>query len=92
VFPALKNVRGGFNLQSSADISANCTTFKGIAGSNNVIKGKFQCISQASAPGNATTSGGGSSGSKKGAATSTMPSASLLGLSGLLALLALAVL
>jgi len=87
--PALKDCRGGFNLQSSSDVSSDCNTFKAESGSNNAIKGKFQCAANLSKPGNSgTTASGGSSSTKTGAASPlNVPSSSIMGFAGLLAVM-----
>lgn len=41
LLPALKSVRGGFSVESTADI--DCTAFKAESGPANVIEGKFTC-------------------------------------------------
>jgi len=82
--PALKDCRGGFNLQSSAT-TLDCKTFDGEHGSSSVIKGTYKCSGSVSNPGGLGTSGG--STSKKGNAISTqIPSSGmLLGLLGAVA-------
>jgi hypothetical protein len=70
--PSLTDCRGAFNLQSFNDISADCATFHAEQGANSVIKGKYQCAGNQTNPGNAgstpsgTSSGAGSSSTKKG--------------------------
>jgi hypothetical protein len=84
--PALKDCRGGFNLQSSGDVSSDCTTFKAEAGSNSAIKGKFQCAANLSKPGNSGTTASGGSTKKTGAASPlNIPSSSVMGFTGVLA-------
>jgi len=61
--PALGDVRGAFNLQSSADVSSSCNVFSKLAGTNNVIKGKFQCAGEQAHPGGQGTTVTGSSSS-----------------------------
>jgi len=80
--PALTNVKGGFNIQSTANI--DCSGFKAEAGS--VIQGTFICKTTADATtlGGSTTSSGTSSPSStssKGAAASYGMSEAVAGLS-----------
>jgi lipopolysaccharide export system protein LptA len=82
-FPVLKDVHGDFNLQSSGDISTNCNTFKAESGASNVIKGKFQCVSKTSTPGNSTTNPSSGSGTKKSAASTSAQASTMVGLAGL---------
>ena len=63
---ASKDVRGGFNLQTTGDV--DCEKFKSQAGSNKAIKGVFKCEPKSSAPGNINSSG--DEGDKEGAASS----------------------
>ncbi|KAI9796901.1 MAG: hypothetical protein M1835_002742 [Candelina submexicana] len=62
--PALNDVRGGFNMQSSGDITNACSAFKKNQ-DNSVIKGTYVCSGKQAKPGTAgttpTSSGGGSS-------------------------------
>ncbi|GAM82836.1 hypothetical protein ANO11243_008220 [Dothideomycetidae sp. 11243] len=48
--PALKNVQGACNLQSTADISSTCTTFNNLH-SSGTIQGKVTCAGKESNPG-----------------------------------------
>lgn len=41
--PAITEVQGAFNLQSTGDISKACDGFKSIAGASSVIRGTFTC-------------------------------------------------
>jgi hypothetical protein len=90
VLPALKNCRGGFNIQSSSS-SLDCSVFNGEHGPNSVIKGTYKCQAAVTNPGNINSNpnstSSGSSGSKKGDAMAIgVPSNSLLlGLAGALA-------
>jgi len=65
-FPALKDVRGGFNLQTTAQF--DCTNFDKLDGS--VVKGKFVCSGAVTNPGtegtDPETNGGGSNGGGSG--------------------------
>jgi hypothetical protein len=72
--PQLSDVRGAFNLQSSADINSACSHFSSLSGSNNVIKGTYTCKGEESNPGGtgtlpSGTNSGGSSSSSSSAAT-----------------------
>jgi len=72
--PGLSDVRGAFNMQSSEDITDACTHFKSLAGTNNVIKGKFVCAGEQAKPsgqGSTPTSTGGSSSTSSGSAKSS---------------------
>jgi hypothetical protein len=84
---ALKDNRGAFNLQSTEDISASCTTFKAEQGANSVIKGKYVCAGSQSTPGNINSSptGSGSSTTKKAAAANVIPNTAIGGLLGVVA-------
>lgn len=91
--PALRNVRGGFNLQSTAEI--DCTGYRS-QHSSGVIQGRFTCLTTAdakSADGSTptgTSSGGGSSSTSKAAAVSYGVNEAVAGMSvlgGLLSLL-----
>jgi hypothetical protein len=76
--PALKDCRGGFNLQSSG--SVDCAPFKAQASSNGVIKGVFKCYNKVSNPGNAKNDPSAQPGGKKSlAAFLNTPSNTLLG-------------
>jgi len=87
--PALKDNRGAFNIQSSGDISSDCTTFKAETGANNVIKGKFVCAGSQSAPGNigSTPTGTSSTASstKKSEAGNLYPGTAAVGFAGVIA-------
>lgn len=74
--PAIHDIRGAFNLQSSGDISSNCTKFKGESGSSNVIKGKFTCAGKQSSPGGAGTTPTGTNGA--GASPTKSASAAII--------------
>jgi len=56
LLPALSDVRGAFNLQSSGDISSDCSTFQSLSGTNNVIKGTFTCAGEQKKPGSSGSS------------------------------------
>ena len=79
--PALKDCRGGFNLQSSG--SVDCGPFEKEKGPSSVIKGTFKCANKVSNPGNAANNP--SSSGKKGAATLTVIPSWLLAAAGLVA-------
>jgi hypothetical protein len=91
--PALVNVKGGFNIQSTQQI--DCSTFSAEAGSGKVIQGTFICktTADASSLGSSTSTGTGSAASAtktKGAAASYGISEAAAGLSvigGLLSML-----
>jgi len=84
--PALKDNRGAFNLQSTADITSSCDVFNDMHGPSDVIKGKYQCKGSLTNPGNAsTTATGGSGSSSSGAANHIGFTPAALGLSGVLA-------
>ncbi|KUJ12113.1 uncharacterized protein LY89DRAFT_222311 [Mollisia scopiformis] len=91
--PALTNVKGGFNIQSTATI--DCTSFQAEAGSGKVIQGTYICKTTADATtlGSSTTTGsssGASSTSSKGAAVSYGVNEAVAGISvlgGLLSML-----
>merc|ERR1711977_554688 len=75
--PALKDNRGAFNLQSTADISSSCNVFDDMHGPSDVIKGKYQCRGSLTNPGNGSSS--------SGAANHMGFTPAALGLSGVLA-------
>lgn len=80
--PALTNVKGGFNVQSTAQI--DCSGFQAEAGSGKVIQGTFICKTTADATtlGSSTTTGSSSTASStKGAAASYGVNEGLMGLS-----------
>jgi len=82
--PALNNVKGGFNVQSTVQI--DCSGFKSESGSGKVIQGTFICETTANATtlGSATSSGGSSAAtatSSKGAAASYGMNEAVAGLS-----------
>lgn len=62
-------MKGGFNIQSTADI--DCTSFKAESGSGNVIQGTFICETTA----DATTLGSSTSSGSATTATSTKKAA-----------------
>lgn len=91
--PSISDIRGAFNLQSSGDITSDCSTFSALHSSNGVIKGKFTCAGEQSKPsgqgssvtGTATGSSSSStSTSKSGAAAFAAPGA-ISGLMGVVA-------
>ncbi|KAF2223632.1 GPI-anchored cell wall organization protein Ecm33 [Elsinoe ampelina] len=66
--PALTNVAGAFNLQSSADIQQVCDRFNPLRGRDNVIKGAYTCFGQQRNPGGVgTPASSGSTSSQSGA-------------------------
>jgi len=82
--PALTNVKGGFNIQSTAQI--DCTGFQAEAGSGKVIQGTFICKTTADATtlGSSSSTASGSSASStssKGAAVSYGVNEAVAGLS-----------
>lgn len=87
--PALKDVRGAFDLVSASDV--DCDHFSSEHGANNVIQGQFSCTANAdhtsttgggSDSGSGTSSGSGASPTKsKGAAVSYGVSETVAGLS-----------
>ncbi|KIV99268.1 hypothetical protein, variant [Verruconis gallopava] len=85
--PALKDNRGGFNLQSTGNITASCDVFNNEHGQSSVIKGKYQCAGSLTNPGNSSTTatGSGSSSTKKSEAGDVRINAAAMGLSGLVA-------
>ncbi|KAF2100629.1 hypothetical protein NA57DRAFT_54707 [Rhizodiscina lignyota] len=89
--PAISDVRGAFNIQSSKDISSDCSTFSNEQGPNDVIKGDYQCAGSQTRPGDAnttpsgTSSSGGSSGKTGAAGHIEIPATALTGVLGVLA-------
>ena len=83
--PSLQDCRGAFNLQSSADISADCATFSGKVGSSNVIKGKFSCEGEQSNPGSSTSTSTASSTKKSEARHLDISSNAAIGIGSVLA-------
>lgn len=84
--PALDDVRGAFNLQSTQDIGRACDHFSSIAGENAAIKGTYTCSGKEASPGGAgtlpdgTNSGSGSNSSSSAAHAMVIPGVtSLLG-------------
>lgn len=93
-FPALENVRGAFNIQSSGDVSSSCSTFQPLSGPNNVIKGTFTCAGEQSKPGGqgstptGTATGGSSSSTASQSGTANgfyAQSAAVTGVMGVIA-------
>jgi hypothetical protein len=78
-FPALKDNRGQFTLQSSEDISSSCATFKALQGSNNVIKGEYVCAGTVSDLGSIESTPSGTSLSTGSSSTSSSGSGSKSG-------------
>jgi hypothetical protein len=83
--PKLSDVKGGFNMQSTAQI--DCSGFKSQSSSGN-IQGTFTCKTTAdakssgtSSSGSSTTSGSGSSSTSKAAAASYGVNEALVGVS-----------
>jgi hypothetical protein len=85
--PALKDNKGAFNIQSSADISKSCNVFGAEQGPNNVIKGAYQCAGDQSAPGNAGTraTGASATSTKKSDAGDVSINVAYFGLTGVIA-------
>ena len=85
--PALSDVEGAFNLQSTQNIDSDCSTFQSISGVNAPIKGKFTCAGSQSNPGGAgTTPTQGTGASSTGAASALeVSSGAVFGLTGVLA-------
>ena len=86
--PALADVKGAFNMQSSGTL--DCSAFDKLSGNNNVIKGKYQCAGSQKNPGgaNTTPTSSGSSSSKTNAATApvyVVSTANLIGFTGVIA-------
>lgn len=95
-FPALNDVKGAFNVSSSADIQESCDKFKTLApssqGGNGKIQGKFLCVplnekaKDETGDGTGSGSGSGSGSSKKDAASGVSLNTALLALGGLVGL------
>jgi hypothetical protein len=74
--PALKDCRGGFNIQSTST-SLDCSVFDKEHGPSSVIKGTYKCSGNVTNPGSIGTSG--TSGTKKsGAVGTTTPGSAVL--------------
>lgn len=95
--PSLNDVKGGFDVESTGDISASCTTFKKLApqsqGGGGQIQGKFNCVSNnanANSDTNPTSTGSasGSSSTGKGnsAAGLSVNTVAILALAGVAAI------
>jgi hypothetical protein len=84
--PALKDCRGGFNIQSTSS-SLDCSAFNKEHGPSSVIKGTYKCSGNITNPGNIGTAGTAGSGTKKSGAvgTTTAGSAVLVCVAGALA-------
>jgi hypothetical protein len=78
----ISDVRGAFNVQSSKDISSDCSHFKSLSGSNNVIKGTYTCVSGASNPSSSGTGSSGSSTSSGSSSSTSSSAADVLYISG----------
>lgn len=96
--PAVTDIRGAFNVQSTSDISSECSKFQNEAGPNDVIKGDFQCAGKQDTPSDATptgssatTSGDGGSGSSGSGSSGNfagpigVPSMQMTGVMGVIA-------
>ena len=85
--PALKQVQGGFVLQSTKDITQECNHFKSIAGPTNVIRGRYGCLGKVdSAAGQGSLSDGTNSGGGDG--SSGASSLAISGMAGVLCVVA----
>ncbi|KAI9708088.1 MAG: hypothetical protein M1820_004292 [Bogoriella megaspora] len=87
--PALADVRGTFNLQSTANIDDSCSVFRGLSGEeNSAIKGKLTCAGSQARPGGSGTNPTGSSSSASASSAAgalDVSSNAALGLTGVLA-------
>src|SRR6202042_3479859 len=86
VMPALKNCRGGFNVQATSSM-LDCSFFDSKHGQSSVIKGTYKCSGNVTNPGNIGTAGTAGGGTKKSGAvgTTTASSAILVCVAGALA-------
>ncbi|WPH01086.1 Hypothetical protein R9X50_00392100 [Acrodontium crateriforme] len=88
--PAITEVQGAFNLQSTGDISKACDHFQSIAGSSSVIRGTFTChYNDASAGGIGSGSTGVQNGGDGSSTTSSAAAVPMLipGATGVLGVL-----
>lgn len=88
--PALNDVKGAFNLQSTGDVSKPCDEFYKPLKSKGKIQGKYVCVGEVEKPAGqgSTPTSTGSNPKKTGAASSlNVPSAAAMGLMGLVAAL-----
>jgi hypothetical protein len=96
-FPALKDVKGAFNLQSNQNLDDACAQFQTYK-DDSVIKGVFTCRGEETDPegtgsdkpeGTSSGSGGKSGGSKSGGDSSAAGALKITGATGILGAVAL---
>jgi hypothetical protein len=75
--PALKDCRGGFNIQSNST-KLSCAVFDKEHGQSSVIKGTYTCKGNVTTPGNIGTAGTAGGTKKSGAVGTTTPSNAIL--------------
>jgi len=75
--PALKNCRGGFNIQSTSSM-LDCSVFDKEHGPSSVIKGTYKCSGNVTNPGNIGTAGTSGGTKKSGAVGTTTPGSAVL--------------
>jgi hypothetical protein len=84
--PALKDCRGGFNIQSTSNM-LSCSVFDKEHGPSSAIKGVYKCSGNITNPGNIGTAGTAGGTKKSGTVGKTTPSnVILVGLAGALAM------
>lgn len=86
--PKINDVRGAFNVQSSGDLTKDCSTFDGQKGSNMALKGDYQCAGKQSNPGDSGSTTSSSSGSGKTGAANHLDMPSTAVYTGVLGVLA----
>lgn len=86
--PALSDVRGAFNLQSTKNINSACDHFEPLSGQNNVIKGEYTCSQTSNPQGTGTLPDGTNSGSSSTTSSSAALPMLIPGATGLLGVVA----
>ena len=69
--PALQDVKGAFNLQSSQNLTSACNHFQPLSGPNNVIKGTYTCSGGEASPGGTGTLSSGTNSGNGGSSSSS---------------------
>ncbi|KAH8671048.1 GPI-anchored cell wall organization protein ecm33 [Xylariales sp. PMI_506] len=89
--PSLSDVRGAFDLSSTGDISSSCTAFDKLSPSQGAeIQGSYHCTSNNANANNDTSSEGTSDSGTNSTKNAAMPSASGMGMSYMVSLVAIA--
>lgn len=83
--PQLSSVRGAFNMESQADISAVCKQYQNSHGKGEMIRGDYNCKAEVQDPKEIRAGGGGNGGDDEDFGTSlSVPTGTIMGLAGVL--------